>query len=76
MRLLWLKLMLSVSDEGGIVIKTFGMRATYINLLQVRVSDLGRAALSCINNITDPADYSFGYPLCCRWSFGQPAWLP
>lgn len=39
LRLIWLKQMRMVSNEGGIVLRIFHLRVTYVNVLQVSGSD-------------------------------------
>lgn len=34
---LWLKLLTGISKAGGIALEVFGMRVTYVNVLQVRL---------------------------------------
>lgn len=42
LRLLWLKQLIAISDEGGILLKIYGMRVTYVNALQVRYRSSSR----------------------------------
>lgn len=37
LRYLWLKQLIQISEEGGIALKVYRMRVTYVNVLQVRI---------------------------------------